>query len=648
MCGIAGLWNRETAAPVSRALLSRMVAALHHRGPDDRGVYHAGDLGLGHTRLSIVDLAGGHQPMGHADGRLQIVFNGEIYNHVELREALVKKGHRFRTTSDTEVILHLYQEEGEACVTAFNGQFAFALWDADRRRLFLARDRMGVRPLFYATVGGRFRFASEVKALFEDPTLPKEIDPIAIDQTFTFWFPIPPRTGFVGVSELAPGHTMTVSDAGIQTVRYWQMTFPPAAEAAAPPHPEAWYTERLIDLLDDAVRIRLRADVEVGAYLSGGLDSSVITALARRRVNNRLQTFSIGFEAAAFDETEHQNRMVAHLGVSHHHVRCSNAQIAATLPSAIRQIERPILRTAPVPMMPLAAQVQATGMKVVLTGEGADEVLAGYDIFKEEKVRRFWARSPQSAWRPMLLRRLYPYLPQVQQQSAAYLAGFFGLGLTETDDPFYSHRPRWRVTTPIKALYSEEMRDRLSGEDAVAALRDLLPAGYTGWHPLSRAQYLEAALLLPQYILSSQGDRPAMAHAVEARHPFLDHRLVEFAATIPPQFKLKGLREKHLLREATRHLLPSSIVNRVKQPYRAPDAAALAAAPSEEIEAALAPDAVSEAGLFSPSAVSALWTKCKRQTETSAKDGMAIMGVLSTQLLHRQFVKSTDHVGDRS
>ncbi len=638
MCGILGIWNWETRAPVGRDLLDRMVAALHHRGPDDRGTYLSGDLGLGHTRLSIVDLAGGHQPMGHANGKLQIVFNGEIFNHVELREVLVAKGHRFKTTSDTEVILHLYQEEGDACIAAFNGQFAFALWDQARRRLLLARDRMGVRPLFYTARGGRFLFASEIKALFADPQVPKEMDRFAIDQTFTFWFPLPPRTGFLDIHELPPGHTLTVSEAGVHTARYHQLHFP-VSDGAAPLQPAARYAEPLMELLSDAVRIRLRADVPVGAYLSGGLDSSVITALARRQVNDRLRTFSIGFDAAEFDETEHQDRMVAHLGVSHHAVRCTHAQIGAALPKAVWHIERPILRTAPVPMMQLAEGVRAAGMKVVLTGEGADEVLAGYDIFKEDKLRRFWARSPRSAWRPMLLRRLYPYLSGIQKQSSAYLNHFFGQGLEQTDDLFYAHRPRWRVTAPIKGLYSDEMRRALSDYDPIAELRDQLPKDYAAWHPLARAQYLETAFLLPQYILSSQGDRPAMAHAVEARHPFLDHRVVAFAATIPPHAKLRVLREKHVLRAGSRDLLPPEIVNRVKQPYRAPDAAALAGVPSEEVEAALAPRAISEAGLFSPSAVAALLAKCRRQPDLGAKDGMALVGVLTTQLLHEQFIR---------
>ncbi len=641
MCGIAGIWNRETPAGARSGLpaagVERMVAALHHRGPDDRGIHIEGDLGLGHARLSIVDLSGGHQPMGHADGRLQIVFNGEIYNHVELREALIKKGHRFRTTSDTEVILHLYQEEGENCVASFNGPFVFALWDRDRRRLFLARDRMGVRPLFYATHGRRFLFASEIKALFEDPDLPRQIDPFALDQIFTFWFPIPPRTGFSDIYELPPGHTLTVSDADVRLTRYHDLTFP-ASDDAAPCYTEAGYAERLMEILADAVRIRLRADVPVGAYLSGGLDSSLITALARRQVNDRLRTFSIGFESAEFDETAQQNRMVSHLGVSHHAFHCENARMVVALPKAIWHIERPILRMAPVPMMQLAEGVRAAGMKVVLTGEGADEVLAGYDIFKEDKVRRFWARSPKSAWRPMLLRRLYPYLPGVQRQSPAYLNHFFGQGLSETDDLFYSHRPRWRVTTPIKGFYTEEMRRALSGYDPVADLRDRLPKEYAAWHPLSRAQYLEGAFLLPQYILSSQGDRPAMAHAVETRHPFLDHRVAAFAATIPPQIKLKGLREKHVLREAARDLLPREIADRTKQPYRAPDAAALACTPSDEVASALSPAAVKAAGIFSPAAVSALWTKCRSQGTLGEKDSMALVGVLSTQLLHRQFV----------
>lgn len=641
MCGIAGLWNVQSNQPVDRGLLNRMVASLHHRGPDDRGVHVDGDLGLGHTRLSIVDLSGGHQPMCNEDGSIWVVFNGEIYNHPELRADLLGKGHTFKTHSDTEVILHLYEEQGAACVNAFNGQFAFALWDNRRCELLLARDRMGVRPLFYTMQDGRLLFASEIKALFEDPSLPRELDPFAIDQIFTFWFPLPPRTGFLGISELPPGCTMTVSERGARIDRYWAMTFPAAECDREGPHGDAWYADHLMELLDDAVRIRLRADVPVGAYLSGGLDSSVITALAQRRIGRQLKTFSIGFEAADFDETAFQSSMVTHLETEHHPFFCRNADIGRSFEAAVRHMERPVIRTAPVPMMLLAQGVRESGIKVVLTGEGADEVLAGYDIFKEAKIRRFWAQQPRSRFRPLLLRRLYPYLSGIQNQASAYLTAFFGRGLEETADPLYSHRPRWQTTSLIKGLYSDTMRDALKHYDPIDELRQQLPAEFSTWHPLSQAQYLEAAYLLPGYILSSQGDRMAMAHSVEGRFPFLDHRVIEFAATIPPRLKLRRLREKHLLREGARNLLPAAILDRDKQPYRAPDHAAFISNNRGlgYVEDRLSPDVVKESGIFAANPVQALLAKCRRQEQLGIKDGMALVGSLSVQLLYQQFVK---------
>ncbi|MBI3805577.1 MAG: asparagine synthase (glutamine-hydrolyzing) [Nitrospirae bacterium] len=649
MCGIAGIWNFKSKAPVNPMLLSRMVEMLHHRGPDDSGIYLSGDLGLGHTRLSIVDLSGGHQPMSNEDGTIWVVFNGEIYNYPELRSALIQKGHTFKTHSDTEVIVHAYEEAGENCVKGFNGQFAFALWDGRRKELLLARDRMGVRPLFYAEHGGALLFGSEIKALFEGSTLPREIDPFAIDQIFTFWSPIPPRTGFLGINELPPGHTMTITERGIRFNRYWKLEFP-SCEAkfqARSSNPDKWYMEQLMGLLDDAVQIRLRADVPVGAYLSGGLDSSIITALCRRRIHERLKTFSIGFEAQEFDETTFQSTMVRHLGTEHHAFLCRSEEIGRSFPDAIWHTERPVIRMAPVPMMLLARGVRQEGIKVVLTGEGADEVLAGYDIFKEAKVRRFWAQAPHSKWRPLLLRRLYPYLSGMQGQAASYLNSFFGQGLEKTDDPFYSHRPRWQVAGPLKSLYGETMRERLKEYDPVAELREQLPSEFEKWHPLSQAQYLESSYLLPGYILSSQGDRMAMAHSVEGRFPFLDHRVIEFAATIPPHLKLRRLREKHILREGARDLLPESIVDRVKQPYRAPDHASLfpGGKALDYVEESLSPDVLTEAGIFTSRPIQTLLSKCRRQETLGMRDSMALVGSLSVQLLHQQFVrKKTEYI----
>jgi asparagine synthase (glutamine-hydrolysing) len=641
MCGIAGIYNFERNKPVDSACLDRMIRSIRHRGPDDSGTFVSQGVGLGHARLSIVDLEGGHQPMSNEDGSIWVVFNGEIYNHPELRKDLIQKGHCFRTVSDTEVIVHLYEEIGENCVHSFNGQFAFALWDSRISSLLLARDRLGVRPLFFTETGGRFLFASEIKALFADPAVPRELDLRALDQVFTFWLPIAPRTGFVNINELQPGCCMRINSQGTHIHQYWKMEFPSWSESERDDaHSEKWYSDSLMELLDDSVRIRLRADVEVGAYLSGGLDSSVISALVRRHINDNIKTFSIGFESDRYDETAFQRKAVEDLGTRHHPFLCRTADVGLHFQEAIYFIERPVVRTAPVPMMLLSKQVRDSGIKVVLTGEGADEILAGYDIFKESKIRRFWAVYPESKIRPHLLRRLYPYMAGLQNQSTAYVRSFFGYGLKEINDPFYSHRLRWQVTSALKHLYSEETKRLLSGADPIAELREQLPADYFRWHPLSQAQYLESAYLLPGYILSSQGDRMGMANAVEGRFPFLDHRVVEFALRIPPAMKLKCLREKHILRQGARGLLSDEVVNRVKQPYRAPDHESFFpnGKPHAYIAEALSSSSINSAGAFSPAAVHSLVEKARRMNTMGTKDGMALAGVLSFQLLYQKFI----------
>jgi len=642
MCDIAGMWNRESGEPIDAFRLRRMVDTLRHRGPDDDGTYIDGDLGLGHARLSILDLQCGHQPMSNEDGSLWIVFNGEIFNYQELRSELLARGQRFRTQSDTEVILHMYAEHGDGFVSSLNGQFAFALWDRIQQKLLLARDRLGVRPLFHTTHRGGIRFASEIKSLLSDPSVPRRVDPFALDQIFTFWFPVAPRTGFMDIEELPPGSTMSVTREQRRLHRYWSLRFPPASRSnGTARRSDTSYAEELISLVDDAVRLRLRADVPVASYLSGGLDSSVVTALGHRHLGEGFRTFSIGFEDAAFDETRFQSDVVRRLGTIHSSFRCEGRAIVEALPRAIYHAERPVLRTAPVPMMLLARGVHESGIKVVLTGEGADEILAGYDIFKEAKVRRFWARFPSSRRRPLLLRRLYPYLPGFQR-TAGYLQTFFGQDLEDTGDEFYSHRPRWRVTAPLRLLYGGELREQLEGYDPIAELRDHLPPEFSGWHPLSQAQYLESAFLLPGYILSSQGDRMAMAHSVEGRFPFLDHRVVEFAATIPPHVKIRALREKHVLREGVRGLIPDPIIDRAKQPYRAPDHEALLQAGGgvELTREALGPEALAASGLFQPEPLRALVAKGSRQPSLGARDTMALVGAVTTQIWHRQFIQN--------
>ena len=637
MCGIAGYFALTPRPLAPQGVLERMVEAVRHRGPDAGGIYHDGRAALGHRRLSIIDLSGGKQPLSTPDERLWVTFNGEIFNYVELTKELVARGRQFRTKSDTETILHAYAEHGPGCVESFNGDFAYAVWDRDRQRLVMARDRMGVRPLYYTVVDGVLVFASEAKSLFLYPGVRAELDPLGLDQCFTFWSPLAPRTAFKNVFELPPGHQLIAENGTFKVEPYWQLRFPRKGEQ--PAMSEAHAAEQIEALLSDATRIRMRADVPVGAYLSGGFDSSATTALAQK-LNPALRTFSLEFESPELDESQYQRALVDALKTDHSALRCKGGDIAEHFPDVIRHTERPIVRSAPAALFLLSRQVRDHGFKVVLTGEGADEVFGGYDIFKETMVRHFWARQPESKWRPLLLRRLYPYLGGLQSQPLKYLQAFFGTGLQNRDDPLFSHLPRFATTRRITQFYSDDLRRTINGYDALAELRATLPAEFSSWHPLSQAQYLETGCLLPGYILSSQGDRVAMAHAVEGRFPFLDHRVVELGAQLPPSLKLKSLREKYLLRQTLGRHLPSVIVERPKQPYRAPDSESFVKGNHEYVQALLAPDAVARAGYFEPRAVRRLADKCRKPVgPVSTADNMAFVGILSTQLLHHTFIQ---------
>ncbi|MCA1442469.1 asparagine synthase (glutamine-hydrolyzing) [Ensifer sp. IC4062] len=643
MCGFGGFFG---SVPDGKALLKKMTFAIAHRGPDEQGVFAAPQAGLGHVRLSIVGLGDGQQPMSNATGELTIAFNGEIFNYVELRDELRAKGRRFRTSSDTEVILHLYDEMGEDCVSRLNGDFAFALWDNRRRRMVLARDRMGVRPLFYTMRAGTLYFASEVKALLQVPGLSAEIDPLALDQIFTLWAPIAPRTPFKDIFELEPANLMIADERGVATRAYWNLEFPDR-DTASRHVDEGEAAEELRALLTDATRIRMRADVPVGAYLSGGLDSSIVSALAAGMAPQGLRTFSVTFDSAEHDESAFQHEVAAALGTDHRAVACRAGDIAKVFPDVVRYAERPVLRTAPSPLYQLSGLVRDSGLKVVLTGEGADEVFAGYDIFKEARVRRFCGRQPGSRMRPHLFRKLYPYLPGLKQQSSEYLAAFFGAGNDPLDDPLFSHRPRLKGTAATKMFFSGDLRAMLTGYDAADELISRLPEAFGRWHPLHQGQYLESRFLLPGYILSSQGDRMAMAHGVEGRFPFLDHRLVEFAAGLPPEMKLKGLVEKHILREATKDLLPPSIGKRTKQPYRAPDSHSFSG-PGEldYVRTAMGEEAIAAGGLFNAKAVTKLYEKCRTRPASGFRDNAAFVGILSTQLWLQTFTGTSIRAAD--
>lgn len=635
MCGVAGIVN-FTDAGIDRRQLARMVAAIRHRGPDDSGLHIDAPVGLGHARLAIIDPAGGAQPMHHPSAPLTLVFNGEIYNYVELRRELVRKGHRFRTSSDTEVILHLYQDEGVECVHRLNGQWAFALWDAPRGRLFLSRDRLGVRPLFWTRTPDAFLFASEIKALLTHPAVSREPDLRALDQVFTFWFPLPPRTAFRDVRQLPPGHSMTVDDGKVLQWQYWRQRYP-GDEGPGDPQAEEALAGQLLDLLADATRIRLRADVPVGAYLSGGLDSTLIASLGRRAAGDRLRTFSIGFAGREFDEGDYQREAAGFLDTAHTSFRCEREDIAAAFGDVVWHMEQPVVRTAPAPLYLLSRLARDSGYKVVLTGEGADEILGGYDIYQETKIRCFCGRAPGSSFRPLLLKRLYPYLDGLRRQPAAYLEKFFQVRPESLAGPFFSHLPRWSLTARAKTFFSGAVRDAAPPGAALEEMESLLPPEYRSWSRFRQAEYLETAFLLPGYILSAQGDRVAMAHGVEARYPFLDHRVVEFAAALPPRLKMRVLEAKHLLKRAAAGLVPERIRRRPKQPYRAPEGASFFAAGGRCTEHLLSAEAVRAGGLFDPGKVAALERKFRRGLATGAADNIALTGIVSAQLLAHRF-----------
>jgi asparagine synthase (glutamine-hydrolysing) len=635
MCGICGVLNLNFVS-VSAQLVEKMAQQISHRGPDENGVYTDEAIGLGHRRLSIIDVDGGQQPMHSADGNLWITFNGEIFNYVELRRDLEQRGHKFRTQSDTEVILQLYEEQGEECVQQFNGQWAFAIWDKKNAKLFLSRDRLGVRPLFYTKKSEIFIFASEIKAILAYPGVKREIDLIGLDQVFTFWCTLVPRTIFEDIWELPPGHNLTIEAGKIRIWPYWRLDYPLEYGKFT----EEDWAAKLLELLTDATRIRLRSEVPVGTYLSGGLDSTVITSIIRHHSNMKLKSFSVAFEDPEFDESEYQREVVSFLGTEHHEVIITGADIARVFPKVIWHAEKPILRSAPTPLYLLSSLVRAQGYKVVLSGEGADEILGGYDIFKEAKIRRFWGRQPESRIRPLLLKRLYPYLGNLRSQPQSYLTAFFHVEPQDLSNPIFSHLPRWELTSRTKGFFSGDVQAVLGDYNALDDIGNSLPPSFGGWDHFTQSQYLETTCLLPGYILSSQGDRMAMAHSVECRFPFLDHRVVALATQMPPQLKMKVLNEKHILKRAATNLIPKSVKSRSKQPYRAPDSLSFFSrgkATEPYVEEMLAPARLRHDGMFNPTKVGKLCDKIKGGRVIGAKDNMALLGILSTQLLISQF-----------
>ena len=456
----------------------------------------------------------------------------------------------------------------------------------------------------------------------------------------TFWSPVSPNTLFAGIFEVSPGQ-MLVAEPGkpLRKVRYWDWQFPEEPGGYWQESEEV-LADRLHEILVDATKIRLRSDVPVGAYLSGGLDSSVLVSLIKQYGNVPLRTFSIEFEDKALDESEYQRALIQHVGTEHSRIQCRNQDIADHFLEAIWHTESTVLRTAPVPMGILSGLVRQSDYKVVLTGEGSDEVLGGYDIFKEAKIRQFWALNPASSFRPLLLKKLYPYLNLNQVNVQSYLKDFFGTGLDAPQLAWFSHLPRWETTAKCKEFFSDSLKGQLT-ENAIDLMSRSLPEKMSQWDPFAKSQYVEAKSLMGGYLLSSQGDRMSTWHSIEGRFPFLDHRLMEFANRLPPKLKMKGLNEKYLLKKSMAPYLPDIITNRHKQPYRAPDIPAFFGGQTPEyVRELLSETKIADYDYFDSRKVALLVKKAEKGRAVGYKDNMALVGILSTQIWHRLFIEN--------
>ncbi len=583
MCGLAGWCNFADGAPADHELLGRMAAKLVHRGPDSSGCFADDRVGFAFRRLKIIDLAGGEQPMCNEDGSLVLVCNGEIFNYQELERELTARGHVFRTASDVEVLLHLYEERGPDLLHAVNGQFAFALYDRRAGRLLLARDHFGVNPLHYTVTGGTLVFGSEIKAMLEHPAVPREVDLTGLDQVLCFPGLVSPRTMFKGIHSLPPGHFLTASAGGVRVEEYWDLDYPLRGET----YPERREEEVIAELRDrfaQSVRYRLHADVPVGLYLSGGLDSSLIAAMSHREAPGFAgHSFSIGFTDRSISETAFQRLMAEQVGSRHQEIVFDWAEIESRMPRMIWQCECPIKETYNTCSLALSQAAREAGVAVILTGEGADELFAGYVGYRFDQAGDRGARGSRldEACEEELRERLWG------------------------DPGFFYEKDYFAFRETRQALYSEAVGRELAELDCTNESpidRDKV----RGRHPVHQRSYVDFKLRMADHLLADHGDRMALAHSIEARYPFLDVGLVEFARRLPPELKIRDLEEKYALKRMAAGLVPDSIIRREKFGFHAPGSPYLLRHNIEWINDLLASDRIARQGYFNPRAVETL------------------------------------------
>lgn len=632
MCGITGIVRRD-GAPADRDLLERMTAVLTHRGPDDGGLYLEGPVGLGHRRLSIIDLSPqGRQPMANEDGTCWLVLNGEIYNHQALRHRLQARGHVFRSRSDTETVLHLYEEEGPSCIRALRGMFALALWDQRRRRLLLARDRLGKKPLFYQDGPDAFRFASAPQALLQDPAVPVEPDLAVLQEVLTFRCVLRGRSAFQGLQKLPPGHLLLLEDGRVRLERYWRLRFTPKHAAAGPELAEA-----LLESLREAVRLRLESDVPLGAFLSGGLDSSLVVALMSEAGGGPVRTFAIGFAEDAFDERPFA-RVVAQRFGTQHQEAVLRPDAAALLPRLVWHYGEPFADASAIPMFAVAEAARAE-VAVALTGDGGDEGFGGYERY----AALLMATRLQGV--PGMLRRAAAMVGQRFAQAGGprllQRAMRWGSGLADAPARRYA---RWLATgdpETLTSLLTPDAAAALAVPDPLMPLEEIWEAGDAPG-PLDRALQTDVEAYLPGDLLTKV-DGATMAVGLEARAPFLDHTVIEFAARLPEAFKVQGWQKKILLRRAAAPLLPREILDRPKHGFAVPlDAWLLGPLREMAADLLLSPRATSR-GVFRPAAVRHLLEEHGRGAR---RWGEVLFGLLVIELWYRTFLDG-DGVGRR-
>jgi asparagine synthase (glutamine-hydrolysing) len=587
MCGICGFVNLDRQQPVDPAVLEAMRDVLRHRGPNDAGIYVDGPVGLGHRRLSIIDLAGGHQPMSNEDGSIWIVYNGEVYNYIELRNTYLEGRHQFASNCDTEVMIHLYEEFGTDCIKHFNGMFAFALWDARARRLLLARDRVGVKPLYYTVQDDCFVFASEIKSLLQHPAVAARVDRDALDEFMTYGYVQTPRTAFKGILRLPEGHFLTLDDGGMAITRYWDLQFTPDSRSTEEDH-----IHRVIELLNDSIRLRLRSDVPLGVLLSGGVDSTAVVALLTREVG-RVKTFSIGFDAGSdYNELGYARRVAAHFGTDHHDMILQPQVFRDFIPQFVHYMDEPVTEAAGISLFYVCG-LASQDVTVILSGEGSDELFAGYPIYRYMQILECYRRIPDAVRHGVLDRMLARMVARGSKLDK--YVNLAGLPLEKRYSNVHLYDQRLRGS-----VYSPEFAAGLDSEP----LRWVAPVyeATRDWDLLSRLLYLDTKSWLPNDILI-KADRMSMARSLELRVPFLDYRLIEYAATIPSRLKLRGSTTKYILKRALKTLVPSWVLERSKMGFPTPLALMFRNELTDYVEAVLTDRRTEQRGYFRPHVV---------------------------------------------